>query len=60
MKYNLIFDCNYLLYKNVFSLNKMKMLYGSLYDSLTNNINKYIDEFNFNNIFLVSDSNKKS
>jgi len=56
----LIFDSNYILMKNVGSLYKMNRLYGDLWTSLDNNIAKYISMSKWDNIFLVSDSRKKS
>lgn len=56
----LIFDCNYILHKNVGSLHKLNRLYGELWASLDNNIAKYTSMSKWDNIFLVSDSRKKS
>lgn len=55
MKFNLIIDGNYLLNKNVFILNKNKMLYGLLHESLINTITTFSNYYQFDNIFLVSD-----
>lgn len=57
---NLNFDGNYLLHKNVFTLHKINTLYGDLYNALTNNIEKYIAMHSWDNIFIISDSKKKS
>ena len=60
MKSNLLIDGNYLLYKNVFTLYKMKRLYSDLWNALDNNINKYTSMNKWENVYIVSDSNKKS
>jgi 5'-3' exonuclease len=57
---NLIFDGNYILHKNVGSLHKMNRLYGDLWTCLDNNISKYVSMSKWDNIFIVSDSRKKS
>jgi len=57
---NLIFDGNYILHKNVGSLHKMNRLYGDLWTCLDNNIAKYVSMSKWDNIFIVSDSRKKS
>ena len=59
-KYALIIDGNYILNKNVFSLDRMKSLYGGLPLSLVANFKKYIDMQGFEKIFFVSDSRKPS
>lgn len=56
----LIFDGNYLLHKNVSTLHKMNRLHGDLYNVLCNNIEKYKNMHKFDQIFIVSDSKKKS
>jgi 5'-3' exonuclease len=56
----LIFDCNYLLHKNVRTLHKHNTLYGDLYKALCLNIEKYTRMHNFSRIYFVSDSGKKS
>lgn len=56
----ILFDCNYLLYKNVFTLYKMNRLYSDLWVALDNNINKYISMNKWDNVYIISDSNKKS
>jgi 5'-3' exonuclease len=60
MKANIQFDGNYILHKNVFTLHKMKTLYGDLYAALTNNIEKYTSMHSWDNVFIVSDTRKKS
>jgi 5'-3' exonuclease len=57
---NLIFDGNYLLYKNVNSLFKMNVLYGELYNFLNKNVEKFIGYHKWKNVILVSDSKSKS
>lgn len=59
MKY-LIFDCNYILNKNIFTLIKTNSLYGDFFKALDNNIQKYVSMADFDKIVLVSDSRKKS
>lgn len=56
---NLLFDTNYLFHKNVFFCHKNNAL-GQLWQALDNNINKYISMSQWDNIYLVSDSRKKS
>lgn len=53
---NLIIDGNYILYRNVFSLTREKLLYGYLYDSLVKSIDSYSKWFPFNNVYFISDS----
>lgn len=57
---NILFDGNYILYKNVFTLFKMNMLYGELWNALDNNISKYTSMNTWDNVIFISDSNKKS
>ena len=57
---NLIIDGNYVLSKNVFSLHKNNVLYGSLEKSLNVTISNYKRLFPFSNVYLVSDSKAKS
>lgn len=54
IKLNLIFDGNYLLYKDVFSLKKIRGL-EHLRKSLTQNIDKIRKMYPFENVFFVSD-----
>lgn len=56
---NVIFDLNYLLHKNIFTLIKLNTLYGDFHKALTNNVTKYSEMFNCK-VHLVSDSRKKS
>lgn len=60
MEMNLIVDGNYILYKNVFTLHKINTLRGDLWQALLNNFNKFREFAEFNRIFLVSDSSRKS
>jgi len=60
MKINLIIDGNYILQRNVFSLVKHNLLYGGLEKSLTTSIQTYRRWFNFDKIYIVSDSKEKS
>ena len=53
---DLIIDGNYILYRNVFSLTRDKMLYGLLQDSLEKSVDSYIKQYSFDNVYLVSDS----
>lgn len=55
MKMNLIIDGNYILYKNVYTLVKMKTLYGDLPQALINNFRKYTEMATWNQQFFVSD-----
>ena len=55
MKMNLIMDGNYVLYKNVYTLVKMKTLYGDLPQALINNFKKYTEMATWNQQFFVSD-----
>lgn len=56
MKMSLILDSNYLLYKNVFTLVKLKTLYGDLPNALLNNFKKFNSLCRFEGVYLVSDS----
>lgn len=57
---DLILDGNYLLNRNVFSLNKNNLLFGSLYRSLEMSVANYRKWFPFANIYFVSDSRERS
>src|SRR5574344_535659 len=57
---DLIIDRNYILNKNVFTLNKNNRLYGDLFKSLDIAITSYKKLYNFTNVYLVSDSKEKS
>lgn len=57
---NIVFDGNYILYKNVYTLHKMNRLYGDLWTALDNNIAKYTSMNKWEKVVVVSDSNKKS
>jgi 5'-3' exonuclease len=56
---NIILDMNYILMKNVFTLNKLNILYGDFHKALQNNIDKYVNMFPAK-IWLVFDSRQKS
>jgi 5'-3' exonuclease len=60
MKSVLIIDGNYLLSKTTFSLNKNNYLYLYLEASLNKSIDDYMGWYNFDRIFIVSDSREKS
>lgn len=57
---NLLIDGNFLLSKNVFTLHKNNLLFGSLYRSIENSVNNYRKLYPFANIYFVSDSKEKS
>ena len=57
---NLIFDTNYILHKNVQALYNMDRLYVDFHTMMENNIQKFISMNDWDNIFIVSDSKKKS
>jgi len=57
---DLIIDGNYILNKNVYSLSKNNLLFGSLFKSLEISILNYRKWFPFANVYLVSDSREKS
>lgn len=55
---SLIIDGNYLLYRSVFILHKLKTLYGDLEPLLLNDYNNLINAFPFNKIYFISDSKR--
>lgn len=57
---NLIFDLNYVMHKNVQTLHKMNRLYGDFHLMMNNNIEKYVNQNNWDKVIIVSDSRKKS
>lgn len=57
---NLIFDTNYILHKNVQVLHSMGALYGDFHTMLNNNINRFVSMNTWDNVYIVSDSKKKS
>jgi len=57
MQYNLVIDLNYIFMKNVFSLNKVNMLYGELERSLQKNVDSLKKLYNFENVYLACDGN---
>jgi 5'-3' exonuclease len=58
--FNLTIDLNYILNKTVYSLHKANVLFGSLYESLNTSIINHSNLYNFNTIYIVSDSKEKS
>ena len=58
IKLSLICDGNYLLYRAVFILHKLKTLYGDLETLLLNDYNNITNAYPFNVIYFVSDSKK--
>lgn len=56
IKLNLIIDGNYMLYRNIFSLHRIKTLYGDLDRALEVSVNNHIKKYPFENIYFVSDS----
>ena len=57
---NIIFDTNFLLHKNVQWLHKINRLYGDLYLALETNVERLVALNKWDNVFIVSDSKKKS
>lgn len=57
---NLIFDTNYILHKNVQVLYAMDRLYVDFHKMLHNNIDRFVNMNEWDNVFIVSDSKKKS
>lgn len=55
-----VVDTNYILYKNVHSLVKLKMLYGELENSLEVSFNTLLAKYPFKKIYMVSDSRESS
>jgi len=55
---NLVVDGNYLLYRAVFILHKLRTLYGDLETLLLNDYNNITNAYPFNVIYFVSDSKK--
>lgn len=56
LKIQLIIDGNYLLYKSVFILDKLKTLYGDLETLLLRDYNNLSNAFQYDMIYFVSDS----
>jgi hypothetical protein len=54
----LIIDGNYMLYRSVFILHRLKTLYGDLETLLLNDYNNISNAFPYNLIYFVSDSKK--
>ncbi len=55
----LIFDSNYLLYKNVFYCHKKNCI-GDLYNYMSASVNSIIHSYNWSKIYFAADSNKPS
>lgn len=58
MKVNLILDSNYLLYKDVFILKKLRRIKQDLAELLMRDFQKLSKSFSFDNIYFVSDSSQ--
>lgn len=58
IKLNLVLDANYLLYRSVFILHKLKTLYGDLETLMLNDYNNLVNAFPFSMVYIVSDSKK--
>lgn len=58
IKLNLVCDGNYLLYRAVFILHKLRTLYGDLETLLLNDYNNISNAFPFTVIYFISDSKK--
>lgn len=58
IKISLVCDGNYLLYRSVFILHKLKTLYGDLETLLLNDYNNLINGYPFNTIYFISDSKR--
>lgn len=57
---DLVIDGNYILAKLVYTLHKHNLLYGELYTSLENSLDKFRKMFPFTNIYFTSDTNQRS
>jgi len=55
---SLVIDSNYMLYRSVFILHKLRTLYGDLETLLLNDYNNITNAYPFNVIYVVSDSKK--
>jgi 5'-3' exonuclease len=53
---DLIIDCNYILYRSVYSLIKTQTLFGDLEKSLEVSFDNYFHKYPFRKIYMVSDS----
>jgi hypothetical protein len=58
IKLSLLYDGNYVLYRSVFILHKLKTLYGDLETLLLNDYNNLTNAYPFHVIYFVSDSKK--
>jgi len=55
---NLVIDGNYMLYRSVFILHRLKTLYGDLETLLLSDYNNITNAYPFNLIYFISDSKK--
>ena len=55
---NLIVDGNYMLYRSVFILHRLRTLYGDLETLLLSDYNNITNSYPFSLIYFVSDSKK--
>lgn len=60
MEFILIIDGNYILSKNVYILDKNKVLYGEFTKAMRTSFQKYVSLGTFSGIYFVSDSRGKS
>ena len=58
INFNLVIDSNYMLYRAVFILHKLKTLYGDLETLLLNDYNNLTNTYPFHVIYVASDSKK--
>jgi 5'-3' exonuclease len=58
INFSLVLDGNYVLYRSVFILHKLKTLYVDLENLLLNDYNNIVNLYPFNTIYFVSDSKK--
>jgi len=58
IKISCVIDGNYLLYRAVFILHKLKTLYGDLETLLLNDFNNLTNAYHFNKIYFLSDSKR--
>ena len=59
-KLDLLIDSNFILNKLIFNLFSEKRLYIDLHDELLHNFKSILSLYNFNKVYIVADSNKKS
>ena len=58
IRFSLILDGNYVLYRSVFILHRLRTLYGDLETLLLNDYNNLTNAYPFNVIYFISDSKK--